>query len=146
MSHSERKRRHHANVDRIQGVQRVVGQGDRMRVDHEGTLLERARLLGEEISSYRATELGLEAFDRLLRLAEARESPHTRDVVAFLAAVWNRRSLPLVTLRGLDLATGDDMLLVLDAFRHARLNLAEYVEGGPERVGRVLRGWEVAAD
>ena len=91
MSHSERKRRHHANVDRIQGVQRVVGQGDRMRVDHEGTLLERARLLGEEISSYRATELGLEAFDRLLRLAEARESPHTRDVVAFLAAVWNRK-------------------------------------------------------
>ena len=55
-------------------------------------------------------------------------------------------SLPLVTLRGLDLATGDDMLLVLDAFRHARLNLAEHVEGGPERVGRVLRGWEVAAD
>ena len=32
----------------------------------------------------------------------------------------------------------DDMLAVLDAFRYARLNLVEHVEGGPRRVSRIL--------
>ena len=138
MSKTERERRHHANLDHIERVQLIVGKGDRMRVDHEGTLLERCRLMGEEIRSHEATERGLAAFDRLLRMAEERESRHQRDIVAFLTAVWNNRSLPLRTLRGLDEPVADDMLAVLDAFRYARLNLAEHVAGGPARVGRVL--------
>jgi hypothetical protein len=32
---------------------------------------------------------------------------------------------------------------VLDAFRYARLNLVENVEGGAERVRRVLDKWRV---
>ena len=119
-------------------MQLVVGRGDRMRVDHEGTLLERARLMAEEISAHRATELGLGALDRLLRLAEERTPRHSRDVVAFVTAIWNNKPLPLVTLRGLDQNIGDDMLAVLDAFRYARLNLVEHVEGGPRRVSRIL--------
>lgn len=139
MSQSERERRHRANLDRIEGVQRVVGRGDRMRVDHEATLLERARLMAEELRSHEATELGLAAFDRLLALVEARESPHVRDVLGFLTAVWNGTPLALAALRGLDQRVGDDMVAVLDAYRYARLNLAEHVEGGPARVARVLR-------
>lgn len=138
MDRAERERRHQVNVERINLVERVVGRGDRTRVDHEGTLLERARLLSEELRSYQATELGLAALDRLLRLAEERQSPHVNDIVAFVAAVWNNRPLPLLTLRGLDPDVGDDMLVVLDAFRYARLNLVQHVPGGPRRVARLL--------
>jgi len=140
MNHAERERRHHASLERINHVQLVVGRGDRMRVDHEGTLLERARMLAEEIRSHQATELGLAAFDRLLRLAEERDARHSRDILAFVAALWSNRPLPLNTLRGLDAEVGDDMLAVLDAFRYARLDLVEAVEGGPRRVSRLLSG------
>lgn len=142
MSKAERERRHQVNLDRIASVQVVVGRGDRMRVDHEGTLLERARMLEEELRSHAATEAGLAAFDRLLRLLEKRDSRHTRDIASFLQAVWCQKPLPLATLRGLDPAVGDDMLAVLDAFRHARLNLAEHVDGGARRVARVLESRE----
>lgn len=138
MNHADRERRHRASLERINRVQLVVGRGDRMRVDHEGTLLERARLLAEEIRSHDATEQGLAAFDRLLRRAEERDARHRRDILAFVGAVWNNRPLPLNTLRGLDADVGDDMLAVLDAFRYARLDLVEAVDGGPRRVARLL--------
>lgn len=144
MGKAERERRHQTNLDRIDRVQLIVGRGDRMRIDHEGTLLERARMWEEELSSHRATEAGLAALDRLLRLAEERQSRHARDVVSFVAAIWNNKPLALHTLRGLDQAIGDDMLAVLDAFRYARINLAEQVEGGPRRVARVLKLWSLA--
>jgi hypothetical protein len=144
MGKAERERRHQTNLERIQRVQLVVGRADRMRVDHEGTLLERARLTMEEISSHDATERGLIAFERLLRLAEERDGRQTRDIVNFLSAVWNNKSLPLITLRGLEQSVGDDMVAVLDAFRYARLNLAEHVEGGPLRVERVVNKWRLA--
>lgn len=145
MGKSERQRRHEANLERINRVQLVCGTGDRMRVDHEGTLLERARMMEEELSSHVATELGLAAFDRLLRRAEERDVRHRRDILAFVAAVWNNKALPLVTLRGLEQSVGDDMMAVLDAFRYGRLNLAEHVEGGPRRVARVLKEWTGAS-
>ena len=144
MNEAQRERRHQSNLERINALQLVVGRGDRMRVDHEGTLLERARLMVEEYSSHEATERGLAAFDRMLRVAEEGTSRHTGDIVRFVAAIWNNRPLPLITLRGLDQALGDDMLAVLDAFRYARLNLAENVEGGPRRVARVLEKRKVA--
>lgn len=139
MNNAERERRHNASLERINRVQLVVGRGDRMRVDHEGTLLERARMFGEELRSHDATERGLAAFDRLLRRAEERDVRHTRDILAFVSAVWSNRPLPLNTLRGLDVEVGDDMLAVLDAFRFARLDLVEAVEGGPRRVARLLK-------
>ncbi|MBC5784799.1 hypothetical protein H8N03_17750 [Ramlibacter sp. USB13] len=145
MGKTDRERRHQANLDRINRVQLVCGTADHMRVDHEGTLLERARMLGEEISSHQATELGLAAFDRLLRRAEERDVRHRRDILAFIAAVWNNKALPLVTLRGLEQSVGDDMMEVLDAFRYGRLNLAEHVEGGPRRVARALKEWTGAS-
>lgn len=138
MDRAERERRHEANVERINQMELVVGRGDRLRIDHEGTLLERARLLSEELRSHQATELGLAALDRLLRVAEERQSAHVSDIVAFVAAVWNNRPLALLTLRGLEPEVGDDMLVVLDAFRYARLNLVQHVPGGPRRVARLL--------
>ena len=56
MGKTDRERRHEANLERINRVQLVCGTGDRMRVDHEGTVLERARMMVEEMSSHQATE------------------------------------------------------------------------------------------
>lgn len=138
MSKADRERRHHANLERIDGVQVLVGRGERARVDRVGTVLEQARLMSEELASYQATELGLAALDRLLRRLEERGPRKGRDLVDFILSVWNDQPLALRALRGQDSATGDDMLAVLDAFRYARLNLVQHVEGGPRRVGRAL--------
>lgn len=145
MGKSERERRHQANLDRIDRVQLVCGSADGLRIDHEGTLFERARLLGEEISAHQATELGLAALDRLLRRVEGGDLRHRRDILAFVAAVWNNKPLALATLRGLEQSVGDDMVAVLDAFRYGRLNLVEHVEGGPRRVTRALKEWTGAS-
>lgn len=142
MDKADRERRHRASLERINRIQKVVGRGDCLRVDHEGTLLERARLLAEEYRSHQATEAGLAALDRLLRIADECGSPHGREVAAFLASLWGNQPLPVGTLRGLDVGTGDDMLAVLDAWRFARLDLHEHVEGGPRRVSRVLGKWQ----
>lgn len=144
MGKSERERRHQANLERINLAQRVIGKGDRMRVDHEGTLLDRARMLEEEISSHLATERGLAALDRLLRRAEDRRDNDGRDIAAFITAVWHQQPLRLATLRGVESGVADDMLTVLDAFRHSRLTLPEHVDGGVRRVTKVLDAWKLA--
>jgi hypothetical protein len=139
MSPTDRERRHQARLAQINQVQVTAGRGDRLRVDHEGTLLERARLLSHEFDAHAATERGLAAFARLLRVVE--ESPQScdgRHARAFLRAVWNAEPLPLTALRVPGAAVSDDMLAVLDAFRHAQANLEDLVEGGAARVARAL--------
>jgi len=138
MKQAERERRHRLNLQRIQHVQQLVGIGDRARIDHEGTLIEQARMFEEEICSHRATEAGLAALDRLLRLVEEGMSPHVREAAAFVTAVRDGAPLPLHTLRALDAGTGDDMLCVLDAFRYGRISLVEHVDGGAKRVAKAL--------
>lgn len=139
MSKAERERCHQAQLARIRQVRSTVGTGDRSRIDQVGTLLEQAQLMAEELRSHDATENGLAAFERLLRRAEelgpARDAA---DLLAFVDAVCGHRPLPLGCLRGHPMDIGDDMLAVLDAFRHARFTLAEQLDGGPARVARLL--------
>jgi hypothetical protein len=136
MAHAERERRHERRLAQINTVQVVRGRGDAARIDHEATLLERARLLDEELGSHNATELGLVAFDRLLRRIEAARADTPPALVQVVDAVWNGKPLPLTLLRGLPPALGDDVMAVLDAFRHARVDLVEQVRGGARRVSR----------
>lgn len=138
MKQAERERRHQQNLQRIQHVQQLVGVGDRTRIDHEGTLITQARMLEEEICSHRATEAGLAALARLLRLLEEGMSRHLRETATFVTAVRDGTPLPLQLLRGPDVETADDMLAVLDAFRHGRVSLVEHVEGGAKRVAKAL--------
>lgn len=138
MKQAERERRHQQNLQRIRHVQQLVGVGDRARIDHEGTLIEQARMFEEEICSHRATEAGLAALARLLRLLEEGMSRHLGEAAAFVAAIRDGTPLPLHVLRGPDAQTADDMLAVLDAFRYGRVSLVEHVEGGPKRVTRAL--------
>ena len=146
MNQAERERRHLRNLERINQVQLVVGRGDRSRVDHEATLLERARLMVEEVRSHDATERGLAAFDRLLRSAEEERNTHrARAVVEFIEALWNDKPMRLSSLRGMPHVAQDDVIAVLDGFRYSRLALAEHVTGGPRRVVRLLEKFKQAA-
>lgn len=139
MNQAERERRHEQNLERINQVQLVVGRGDRSRVDHEATLLERARLMVEEVRSHDATERGLAAFDRLLRTAEEeRNARRARCIVEFIEALWNDKPMRLSSLRGMPHLVQDDVIAVLDGFRYSRLALAEHVSGGPRRVVKLL--------
>jgi len=137
MNQAERERRHRANLQRVNQVQLVVGTGDRARIDHEGTLLERARLMVEELRSHEATERGLAAFDRLLRRAEEGQSPAARQAGDFIATVWEDQPLRPSTLRAAG-ELGEDMVAVLAGLRYGRFTLAEQVRGGPRRVVRLL--------
>jgi hypothetical protein len=138
MNQAERERRHLANLDRVNQVQLVVGTGDKARIDHEGTLYERARLMAEELRSHDATERALAAFDRLLRVAEEAQDCGARQVGDFIAAVWEDQPLRPSALRAVGGELGDDMLAVLDGLRYGRLALAQHVTGGPRRVTRLL--------
>ena len=145
MTRNDRERQHRARVAQIDAVQVVAGTGDRARVNHERTLIERARMLAEEISSHAATERGLEALDRLLRIVEDGCAAHHREIGPFIEAVWNNKPLALVSLRAVDKRTADDMVDVLDAWRYARVNLAEHVAGGPPRIAAALKACRSAA-
>ncbi|HEY8050395.1 MAG TPA: hypothetical protein VIE63_14570 [Ramlibacter sp.] len=139
MTQNDRERQHRARLAQIEAVQVVAGSGDAARVNHERTLIERARMFAEELASHEATERGLIALDRLLRAVEEGSSPYVRDIGHFIEAVWNNKPLALPALRGVDKATADAMMDVLDAWRYARVNLAECVRGGPRRIAVVLR-------
>lgn len=145
MNQAERERRHRANLDRLNQVQLVVGTGDKARVDHEGTLFERARLMSEELRSHEATERALAAFDRLLRVAEESHAYGARPVADFIAAVWEDQPLRPSALRAVGGELGDDMLAVLDGLRYGRLAFAQHVTGGPRRVVRLLEKRRKAA-
>lgn len=139
MTHNDRERQHRARLAQIETVQVVAGSGDRARVNHERTLIERARMMADEYGSHAATEKGLQALDRLLRAMDDASIPQSREIAAFIEAIWNNKPLALSVLRGVDRRTADDMLDVLDAWRWARVNLPENVRGGPRRIATALR-------
>lgn len=139
ITQNDRERLHRARLAQIDAVQVIAGSGAGARVNHERTLIERARMFAEELASHIATESGLEALDRLLCAVEEGSSPHLRDIGHFVEAVWNNKPLALSSLRGVDKRTADDMIDVLDAWRYARVNLNECVKGGPRRIAQVLR-------
>lgn len=139
MTQNDRERQHRARLAQIDAVQVVAGTGDTARVNHERTLIERARMMAEEVCSHLATERGLQALDRLLCAVEEESHPHRRDVGHFIESVWNNKPLAPAVLRAVDKRTADDMIEVLDAWRFARVNLVEHVAGGPRRIALVLR-------
>ena len=86
-----------------------------------------------------------QAFERLLGMAEARDSGQVRRVAAFLASTFNGEAFPfdLFELRAVDVAISDDMLLCLDALRWGKADLYKLVPDGEKRVLRVLELWGI---
>ena len=93
--------------------------------------------------SLQATQAGAQAFARLLRLAETRDSGQVPRNARFLAATYNGQAFPLdlFELRAVDIAISDDMLRCLDALRWGRADLHTLVPEGDGRMQAVIARW-----
>ena len=93
--------------------------------------------------SLQATQAGTQAFARLLKLAETRDSGQIPRVVRFLAATYNGQAFRLdpFELRAVDIAISDDMLCCLDALRWGRADLHTLIPDGDDRVRAVIARW-----
>lgn len=89
-----------------------------------------------------ATAKGVPALERLLVLAETRDSGQIQRIASFLGAVWNgKRHFDFYDLRALDADISDDMLAVLDALRWGKLAVGDMVPHGDRRIEAVLTSW-----
>lgn len=102
-----------------------------------------AEIASFEALSRDATAAGAQAFARLLKLAEERDSGQIVRVVRFVAATYNGAAFPLdpFELRAVDIAISDDMLRCLDALRWARADLHTLIPDGDARVRAVIVRW-----
>jgi hypothetical protein len=93
--------------------------------------------------SLQATQAGAQAFARLLKLAETRDSGQISRIVRFLAACYNGDAFQfdVFELRAVDTAISDDMLICLDALRWGRADLHTLVPDGDARVRAVIVRW-----
>ena len=96
-----------------------------------------------ELRQAEATAKGGHAMERLLQLAETRDSGQVRRIALFLAATYDGEAFPLdpFELRAVDEAIGDDMLACLDALRWGRVELHRLVPDGERRVKSVIEQW-----
>jgi len=93
--------------------------------------------------SLQATQAGTQAFARLLKLAEERDSGQIPRIARFLAATYNGQAfqLDLFELRAVDIAISNDMLCCLDALRWGRADLHTLIPDGDDRVRAVIARW-----
>jgi hypothetical protein len=93
--------------------------------------------------SREATQAGAQAFARLLKLAEERDSGQIPRIARFLAATYNGEAfqLDLFELRAVDIAISNDMLCCLDALRWGRADLHTLLPNGDARVRAVIESW-----
>jgi hypothetical protein len=102
-----------------------------------------AALTEFDTRSRQATRAGAQAFARLLKLAEERDSGQIPRVSRFLAATYNGQAFQFdpFELRAVDIAISDDMLCCLDALRWGRADLHTLVPNGDARVRAVIESW-----
>lgn len=86
---------------------------------------------------------GVEAFERLLALAERSDSGQAGRVAGFVAGLYIGEAFPfdLFELRAVDVSIGDDMLCCLNAHRWAVADLHSQVPEGDHRVRRMIEAW-----
>lgn len=85
------------------------------------------------------------AYERLLRLAETRDSGQIGRIARFLASTYDGQTFPfdLFNLRTFDVDISDDMLVCLDALRWGKADLHKLVPDGDQRVRAVLDFWGI---
>ena len=90
-----------------------------------------------------ATAKGGHAYQRLLQLAETRDSGQVHRIALFIAASYNGEAFPfdLFELRAVDEAISDDMMLCIDALRWGQADLYRLVPDGDRRVKAVIEKW-----
>jgi len=91
----------------------------------------------------RAQAAAAQAYERLISLAETRDSGQISTVVRFIASTFDGRAFPLdpFDLRPVDVAISDDMLVCLDALRWGKADLYKLVPDGHRRILRVCDAW-----
>ena len=102
-----------------------------------------AEIAAGDALSLQATQDGCQAFARLLKLAETRDSGQIPRIARFLAATYNGQAfqLDLFELRAVDIAISNDMLCCLDALRWGRADLHTLIPDGDDRVRAVIARW-----
>lgn len=91
--------------------------------------------------------VGIEALDRLLTLAETRESGQIRRVALFIGACFNgNRHFDFYDFRSLDEQIGNDMMDVLNAHRLCNMGVDSMTLGGTSRIDKMLRKWGMSGD
>ena len=102
-----------------------------------------AEVAAWDTRSLQATQAGAQAFGRLLKLAEERDSGQIPRIARFLAATYNGHAiqLDLFELRAVDIAISNDMLCCLDALRWGRADLHTLIPDGDARVRAVIDRW-----
>ena len=90
-----------------------------------------------------ATAKGGHAFQRLLQLAETRDSSQVHRIALFIAATYNGEAFPfdLYELRAVEEGISDDMLLCIDALRWGQTDLHSLIPDGDRRVRAVIEKW-----
>ena len=93
--------------------------------------------------SRQVTQTGAQAFGRLLKLAEERDSGQIPRVARFLAATYNGQAFQfdLFELRAVDIAISNDMRRCLDALRWGRADLHTLIPDGDARMRAVIDRW-----
>jgi hypothetical protein len=109
--------------------------------DKDGDL--EGRLLSYEERSALAQANAAHAYDRLLHLAETRDSGQARIIAQFIASTYNGTAskFDLFDLRALDVKISDDMLAGLDALRWGKADLFRLVPDGEKRLQAVIALW-----
>ena len=102
-----------------------------------------AEIVACDALSLQATQAGAQAFARLLKLAETRDSGQIPRIARFLAATYNGQAFQLdpFELRAVDIAISNDMLCCLDALRWGRADLHTLIPDGDDRVRAVIERW-----
>lgn len=105
-----------------------------------------AEIAIQDARSRQATQAGGQAFARLLKQAEERNSGQIRRIARFLASTYNGHAFPLdpFELRAVDVAISDDMLCCLDALRWGRTDLQALAPDCDARVRAVIERWGLA--
>lgn len=100
-------------------------------------------IAGCDALSLQATQAGAQAFARMLKLAEERDSGQIPRIARFLAAAYNGHAFQfdVFELRAVDIAISNDMLCCLDALRWGRADLYTLVPDGDARVRAVIDRW-----
>lgn len=95
----------------------------------------------------KAQAAAAQAYDRLLSLAEQRDSGQAGRVARFIAATFNGNSFnfDLFDLRAVDVEISDDMLLCLDALRWGKADLWRLIPNGHARIVELIESWNLKA-
>lgn len=91
----------------------------------------------------RAQAAAAQAYERLIDLAETRDTGQASRVAQFIASTFDGKTFPfdLFDLRAVDVAISDDMLLCMDALRWGKADLYKLVPDGHRRILRVCEAW-----